>query len=109
MNLEDVKLNIKQKYEKLEILESLETSKYDVPKARNDLIEEIALLEVHVSRLQDAKRIKLQTSLKEVMPDDILSNMSRDQLKDIKNVSNDDSLTDDVKDVMYRLIAEYQL
>ena len=109
MNLEDVKLNIKHKYEKLEILESFETSKYDILKARKDLIEEIAILEVYISRLQDAKRTKLQTSLKEVMPDDILSNMSRDQLKDIKNVSNDDSLTDDVKDVMYHLIAEYQL
>lgn len=108
----DLSEDIKLKTNQLETLISLDydLSGLDVEKAKNDLIYELAAATYFKEKIdkhstQEYKDIK--KDLKKTLPAEILEDLSLNQLKRCKKVMEDNSMSDDDKNIIYWLIVNY--
>ena len=110
MNIEQLEKTITEKKEILNILCSLEKAyenKYDVEKAKDDILYDIAQAKCLLKHEKNPEYDNLKSLLVAELPKEILDSLSLTQLKDCVDTMNDSSLSDDEKLVIYMLISNY--
>ena len=111
MDAKDINSDIKFKKQQLKILCQLKNvKKYDVEKAKNDIIESMAVGKILIKDIKMKQSLEYEEfidKLKTTLPYEILCNLSLDRLQDCISVKNDKSLSDNEKYVMYMLISNY--
>lgn len=109
MNIETLKNSLHWKKEKLSILERINNSKYNVLQAIQDLKDDIKENEEFLKKWNEVnseEHIKIRKLLSSDFPDEITSELSLDQLKELKDVQSR-NISDIEKDVLYMLIVNY--